>query len=267
MSTPNPLQPQGSIHNQSSRGNSTVRIAVFAVVSLHAVFFAGLLMQGCRPDAAKSGTDIAGQSETNVPNTLAELETNYYKTFNELPPVTSDFPPVGASNTLTSTELPPPVEDPIVNEPAVSKPVPGLEPSPAEATPPAAAATEYVVVRGDSFYKIAKAHNVTVNAIAQQNPNVESTRLQVGQKILVPAPKAGTPSSVSSAGSAASGAAVYVVKAGDNLLRIATRQGTTVGALKSANNLRTDRILVGQKLVIPKPVSKTPTPATGGNGQ
>lgn len=262
MSTPNPLQPQGSIQNQSPRGNSTVRIAVFAVVSLHAVFFAGLLMQGCRPDAAKSGTDIAGQSETNAPNTLAELETNYYKTFNELPPVTSDFPPVGASNTLTSTEPPPPVVDPVVSELPVDTTVSGIQAPPAEATPRTNASTEYVVVRGDSFYKIAKAHNVTVKAIAEQNPNADSTRLQVGQKIQVPAPKAAATSSVSSSGTAASGASVYVVKAGDNLLRIATKQGTTVGALKSANNLKTDRILVGQKLVIPKPAS-----GTSGNGQ
>jgi LysM repeat protein len=43
----------------------------------------------------------------------------------------------------------------------------------------------------------------------------------------------------------------YQVKSGDTLERIAGRQGTTVAAIQRANNLSTDRIIVGQELVIP----------------
>ena len=46
--------------------------------------------------------------------------------------------------------------------------------------------------------------------------------------------------------------ATYVVKAGDTLTRIARAQGTTVKAIKAANNLDNDRIVVGAHLKIPE---------------
>jgi LysM repeat protein len=42
-----------------------------------------------------------------------------------------------------------------------------------------------------------------------------------------------------------------VVAAGDTLTQIATRYGTTVGAIQQANGLRTDVINIGQVLLIP----------------
>jgi LysM repeat protein len=45
--------------------------------------------------------------------------------------------------------------------------------------------------------------------------------------------------------------ALYVVKSGDSLTRIAKAHGTTVKALKAANGLVNDRIVVGAKLKIP----------------
>jgi LysM repeat protein len=53
----------------------------------------------------------------------------------------------------------------------------------------------------------------------------------------------------------------HVVKAGEILLTIATRYGTTVEAVQEANGLGENAILsVGQELVIPLPVAVTPTP-------
>lgn len=43
----------------------------------------------------------------------------------------------------------------------------------------------------------------------------------------------------------------YVVKKGDNLFKIATKNGITVDELKKANNLKSDNIQAGQKLKIP----------------
>jgi LysM repeat protein len=47
------------------------------------------------------------------------------------------------------------------------------------------------------------------------------------------------------------GAAVYLVKSGDTLSRIAKAHRTSIKAIKEANNLTTDRLSVGQKLEIP----------------
>ena len=45
---------------------------------------------------------------------------------------------------------------------------------------------------------------------------------------------------------------VYVVKSGDTLTRIAKAHGTTVKAIKAANGLENDRIVVGAKLKMPE---------------
>lgn len=47
------------------------------------------------------------------------------------------------------------------------------------------------------------------------------------------------------------GAAVYLVKTGDTLSRIAKAHHTTVKAIKQANHLDSDRLSVGQKLSLP----------------
>ena len=47
------------------------------------------------------------------------------------------------------------------------------------------------------------------------------------------------------------GGAVYLVKSGDSLTRIAKTHGVTIKALKTANNLTSDRIVVGEQLKIP----------------
>lgn len=44
---------------------------------------------------------------------------------------------------------------------------------------------------------------------------------------------------------------IYIVKKGDSLWKIANKYNTTVEKLKSANNLKTNTLSVGQKLVIP----------------
>lgn len=49
----------------------------------------------------------------------------------------------------------------------------------------------------------------------------------------------------------ASGSVVHVVRAGENLFRIALRYGTTVNAIMRVNSLTSTTIYVGQRLVIP----------------
>jgi len=131
-------------------------------------------------------------------------------------------------------------------------------------TPPPPVETEYTVVKGDSFSSIAKKFGVSTKAIQTVNPGVEPTKLQIGQKLHIPpaAPASGAAAStVAAPDAAAAGEQTYSVKSGDTLTKIATEFGTTVKAIRSANNLTTDRITVGQKLKIPPRSTAPSTPA------
>ena len=60
----------------------------------------------------------------------------------------------------------------------------------------------------------------------------------------------------------------YIVKRGDTLTKIAIRYGTTIQAIQRASGLRTTRILIGQRLCIPRPrpapkPQPQPQPSTG----
>src|SRR5205085_9489575 len=120
------------------------------------------------------------------------------------------------------------------------------------------------IVKGDTLGSVATHHKVTLKALMDANPGVDPLKLQPGQTIHIPAPPApaapanGTPAGID----LAAGEKLYTVKSGDSLTTIAKSQGTTIKALRTANNLKTDAIKVGQKLKIP--AGSTPV-ATGTN--
>jgi LysM repeat protein len=217
MNNQNPLIPQGSALEQKSKGRARVKIAVFFVLAIHGIGLMALLMQGC------------GQSKEPITPTETQASNP--------PPafVESTNPPVTTSNL-----------------PVVVAPVPVETPVPPVVT---AGATEYTIVKGDSFSTLAKKYHVSVKAITDANPGVDSTKLKIGQKIHVPAPAA--PTAPTAAGTApvespsVSGEQTYTVKSGDNLTKIASQCGTTIKALRAANGLKTDSIKVGQKLKVP----------------
>jgi LysM repeat protein len=125
---------------------------------------------------------------------------------------------------------------------------------------------EYTVVSGDSFGRIAQRNNTTVSALRKANPDVNPTKIRPGQKINVPIADATSASATLNKTAAptetvaANGdSRTYTVKAGDNLTKIAKREGVTVRQLTAANNLKTSQVKVGQKLKIPaKPAKNTP---------
>jgi len=159
-------------------------------------------------------------------------------------------PPPAETNTAPAVETnPPPIE--ASNPPVQPPPVAAPAPAPA----PQAAATEYVVAKGDSFAKIAKKNGVSVKAIEAANPGIEPTKLKVGQKLSIPAPAGGAAAPPAAGAQASTGSSTgeetYTAKSGDTLTKIAKAHGTTVKAIKAASNLTTDHIKVGQKLTIP----------------
>ena len=124
-------------------------------------------------------------------------------------------------------------------------------------------AKTYVVKRGDSASGIAKKCGCTTRDLVGLNSLKNANAIRVGQTLKLPdyakAPagdeasaghKAGKHSAVGKTRHNMAGGA-YTVEAGDSLGRIAHQHGTTVAAIKSANNLTGDNIRLGQKLVIP----------------
>lgn len=250
MNNSNPFVPQGSLLEQKNKKRARVKVAVFGIFALNILVLTPMLIQGCsRNKDANSDTQL---SQTPPPDTGAPTpppDTN--------PP--APLPPVGGSNApianTTSNMAPPPV-------------IPAPQPAPPPVVePPVAAAREYVVVKGDSFYSIAKKFNVKMKEIQAANPNITPTKLKVGDKLQIPGGSsmgsASTGNSAGSIGSSDSGD-VYVVKSGDSLMKIAKSHGLKVKDLRAANNLKTDKIKVGQKLKVPAkvsaPVADTATP-------
>lgn len=125
-----------------------------------------------------------------------------------------------------------------------------------------AAGPQWVVVNwGDTLYSIAVRNGTTVGALMQANRLPNQNIVYAGQRLLIPS-RVAPPSG---AGPAPSGPApaVYTVHAGDTLYSIATRFGTTVGALAQANRLwNYNFIFTGQRLRIAgattAPVSNPP---------
>ena len=213
--------PQGSLLEQKNKGRAKVKIAVFFVPAIHGIGLLALLMQGCNREPKSTSTEPT--------NSVAAAPS--FEPTNTLQPIdTSSIPAAIVSNTVPVPEIP-------------------------------ATATDYTIVAGDSFSKIAAKFHVTVNALMAANPGLEPTKLQVGKKIKIPPPAPAT--NTTAVAAPANGDIIYSVKSGDNLIKIASEFHTTVKAIRAANNLKTDSIRVGQKLTIPKSSAPDTTPTNG----
>lgn len=110
---------------------------------------------------------------------------------------------------------------------------------------------EYRVRAGDSMSKIASAHGVTVEWLAQQNHISSRGKIYPGQILKVPGGVSATVAQ--SAGAPASATYVdYRVKSGENLTEIASRYGMSASRLAQINNLSVrGKIYPGQTLRVP----------------
>lgn len=95
----------------------------------------------------------------------------------------------------------------------------------------------YTVKSGDTLYQISKKYNLTVDELKKIN-NLTSNTLSIGQKLYVKK----IPSEKETE---------YTVVKGDSLYKIANKFNTTVNALKEKNNLTSNTLSIGQKLLIP----------------
>ena len=134
---------------------------------------------------------------------------------------------------------------------------PSIGSKPEPRLPRLAETTTYIVRAGDSLSVIAQRFRVSSDAIVSLNNLANPDKLSIGQSLLLPgnvdvsAPPAKPLASEKPAREAEPGDNVYVVQPGDSLSEIAEKEGTTVSALREANGLSGDKILVDQKLIIP----------------
>jgi LysM repeat protein len=209
MSTSTPIIPPGSpLQRQRPPSTSRFFVTVCAILAVHVVLLAGLLIQGCK------------REDRNV-----ELTTNREPAFVANNPETNTAPNAPQS---AIPQLPPNPVNPVTPGAVNSGPI-------GAATNPSA---------------VAGAEPLT-NALGDlARPSVTRDN----------APTVAPPAAIDA------GPVIYTVKQGDTLTRIARAHGISVRALRALNDLKTDRILVGQKLKIPaKAVSPGAAPVRDTN--
>lgn len=107
-----------------------------------------------------------------------------------------------------------------------------------QSMPPSITGETYTVKLGDTLWKIANMYGTTVDELIRLN-NLSSNILSVGQVL-----------KISNNNSMPTNE--YIVQPGDSLYKIANEFGITVDALKMANGLTSNVILIGQVLKIPR---------------
>lgn len=96
------------------------------------------------------------------------------------------------------------------------------------------ASTTYEVKKGDTLYRIAKDHHLTVSQLMQLN-NLSSTTIYIGDKLFF--------------------SPTITIQKGDTLYRLAKKYHTTVFYLKMINHLTSNTIYAGQQLVVPSHIT------------
>jgi len=228
------------------------------VVALHVVpLTAVLLIQGCQ---SKPGGSVGTAEEAAAvpieaaPENWSNQSADYPTT--EMAPV-QQTPIVGLTPAERTSQRSQPMRPPNPESFYATSPPAPQTVTPSPAVPPT---TTYTVVPGDSFWRISREFGTTITELQRLNPGIKGASLHPGDVLVVPAGGTatlgtGTTQRVTSSASSST----YVVRAGDSLSSIAARNGTTIAALRGANNLRTDVIQVGAILNIPE-ATRRPEP-------
>ncbi|QKE76106.1 LysM peptidoglycan-binding domain-containing protein (plasmid) [Arthrobacter citreus] len=90
----------------------------------------------------------------------------------------------------------------------------------------------YEVKSGDTLNKISKQYKLNVKSLANLNGLERNDKLVIGQSMIIPG-------------------STYYVRQGETLWDIAFRHSITINSLKSKNNITSDVVIPGQKLIIP----------------
>lgn len=97
---------------------------------------------------------------------------------------------------------------------------------------------EYIVKKGDTLYSISKKFNIPLETIKRIN-NLEDNTISINQKLLLTE----TIDNINTE--------IYTVQKGDTLYKISSDNNISVDELKKINNLTSNTLSIGQKLLIP----------------
>ena len=129
-----------------------------------------------------------------------------------------------------------------------------------EETTPSTNAKMYYVHSGDSLYRIAHNHGISLSTLLEWNHLSVDSIIQPGQGLIVSDESStssenseeSTSSSEETVTSSESTGTTYTVQPGDGLWRIAKNHGLTLDELKSLNQLTSNIIQPGQVLIVSK---------------
>jgi len=111
--------------------------------------------------------------------------------------------------------------------------------------------TIYTIKKGDTLWRVARNHGVTLDSLLAANTLTRSSTIHAGQEVLIPGSYL-TNDEMPVDNSGVSTDNLHVVQAGETLSGIARRYGTTVSNLKDMNGMVGNLIQIGQKLEIPQ---------------
>ena len=126
-----------------------------------------------------------------------------------------------------------------------------------EETTPSTNAKMYYVHSGDSLYRIAHNHGISLTTLLEWNHLSVDSIIHPGQGLIVsdgssPSSEEAAPTAEVSEETSSSSATTYTVQPGDGLWRIAKNHGLTLDELKSVNQLTSNIIQPGQVLIVSK---------------
>jgi len=220
------------------------------VLSLHvAVILLVMLQPGCQTSSPDKGNGKDENETAAQPASPSGFNSGLSESVPEAPTVTgsgerSPPTPPQPGDLLVPTE-------------------PGLEPSASGALRPSGV-TIYKVQKGDSLWSIARKNNLTVDRLLSANDIAKDATLNIGQEIFLPVSSSSTTNPVVTPDQPVpvpTGAEVHLVRSGDTLSEIARTYGVSVNSIKDANNLRSDVIQIGQRLLVPSGGTPLPSPA------
>lgn len=125
--------------------------------------------------------------------------------------------------------------------------------------PPEAVFGWHTVRPGETLGLIARRYRTTIQAIVRLNNLKDARLIYPGQRLKIPGRAPGLTQAEDDGGTAPTGQAqvpagtenfTYVVKAGDTLYQLSRNFGLSVDKIKKDNNLSSDVLVPGQKLVI-----------------